>query len=68
VTPSEPDLPILDRALEMAQTGLFVTLSDLEAALVAEGYPEGSGDLKPAAIRQRLRQVCVEARRAPPAA
>jgi len=56
--------PLIERAFELARSGTFQSVSDIEAALTADGYASVQSHLAGPALRRDLRQLCLEARRA----
>jgi hypothetical protein len=64
--PNAPHLPaVLERAYILAHTGDYATVTDIRAALIAEGNIERiiRSHLSPAHIRHALLKICREARR-----
>jgi hypothetical protein len=57
--------PILERAFELARTGKFGRVKDLEKALAKEGYARGDPHIQSPTVRKQLRQICVQASHAP---
>ena len=53
-----PQKPILERAFELARTGNFRRVKDLEKALSAEGYARGDPHIHSPSVRQQLRRIC----------
>ena len=60
-----PEKPILVRAFELARSGDFARVKDLERVLAAEGYARADPHLHSPTARTQLRHICVEARRSP---
>lgn len=58
-----PEKPILVRAFELARTGEFGRVKDLERALAAEGYARADPHLHSPAARAQLRRLCVDSQR-----
>ena len=54
--------PIIERAFEMARSGQYARVADLEKALFGEGYPRSSGQLMAPTLRKQLRAECLKAR------
>jgi len=52
------EIPILHRAFELARTGQFGRVKDLEKALAAEGYARSDPQLHSPSVRKQLRQLC----------
>jgi len=50
--------PILERAFELARTGQFLTVKDLEKALAGEGYSKADPQLQSPSLRRQLKAVC----------
>ncbi len=59
--PTEPHKPIIERAFELARSGAFVKVRDLEKVLYAEGYPKNSHQLVSPTLRKQLLTVCKDA-------
>jgi hypothetical protein len=57
-----PQKPILERAFEMAQSGDFSRVKDLEKALSSEGYARGDPHIHSPSVRLQLRRICQTAR------
>ena len=58
-----PEKAVLVRAFELARTGEFARVKDLEKALAAEGYSRADPHLHSPSARTQLRRLCVETRR-----
>lgn len=54
--------PILERAFELARTGDFPRVKELEKALSREGYAKGDPHIHSPSVRRQLRFLCIEAR------
>jgi hypothetical protein len=52
------EIPILERAFELARTGEYRRVKDLEKALAAEGYARSDPQLQGRSVRKQLRQLC----------
>jgi hypothetical protein len=52
--------PILERAFELARTGQFGRVKDLEKALAKEGYSRGDPHIQSPMVRKQLRQICCQ--------
>jgi len=52
------EIPILLRAFELARTGEFRRVKDLEKALAAEGYARNDPQLQSPSVRKQLRRLC----------
>lgn len=52
--------PILERAFELARTGQFSRVKDLEKALAKEGYARGDPHIQSPTVRKQLRQICCQ--------
>ena len=52
------EIPILHRAFELARTGRYGRVKDLEKALAAEGYARSDPQLHSPSVRKQLRQLC----------
>jgi|KBSMisStaDraftv2_1062788.scaffolds.fasta_scaffold01732_2 hypothetical protein len=50
--------PILHRAFELARTGEYRRVKDLEKALAAEGYARNDPQLHSPSVRKQLRGLC----------
>ena len=57
-----PEKPILERAFELARTGQFSRMKELEKALAAEGCARGDPHIHSPTVRSQLRRICSEAR------
>jgi hypothetical protein len=57
-----PQKPILERAFELARSGDFDRVKDLEKALSAEGYARGDPHIHSPSVRLQLRRICQGAR------
>lgn len=51
--------PILERAFELARTGEFPRVKELEKALSKEGYAKGDPHIHSPSVRKQLRGLCV---------
>ena len=54
------EIPILERAFELARTGQYARVKDLEKALAAEGYGRSDPQLHSPSVRKQLRRLCRE--------
>lgn len=54
--------PILERAFELARSGEFCRVKDLEKALAKEGYARGDPHIHSPTVRKQLRQICTQSR------
>jgi hypothetical protein len=52
--------PILERAFELARSGQFCRVKDLEKALAAEGYARGDPHIQSPSVRKQLRRLCAQ--------
>jgi len=52
------EIPILHRAFELARTGEYSRVKDLEKALAAEGYVRNDPHLQSPSVRKQLRGLC----------
>ena len=52
--------PILERAFELARTGKFSRVKDMEKALAKEGYARGDPQIQSPTVRKQLRQICCQ--------
>ena len=52
--------PILHRAFELARSGQYARVKELEKALVAEGYARADPQIHSPSVRKQLRQLCRE--------
>jgi hypothetical protein len=57
-----PEKPILERAFELARTGEYARMKELEKALAAEGYARSDPHLHSPTVRSQLRRLCSESR------
>jgi len=55
------DKPILHRAFELARSGQFARVKELEKALAAEGYARVDPQIQSPSVRKQLRTLCREA-------
>jgi hypothetical protein len=53
--------PILHRAFELARSGQYARVKELEKALAAEGYARADPQIHSPSVRKQLRQLCREA-------
>ena len=53
--------PILHRAFELARSGQYARVKELEKALAAEGYARTDLQLQSPSVRKQLRSLCREA-------
>ncbi len=53
--------PILHRAFELARSGQYARVKELEKALAAEGYARTDLQLQSPSVRKQLRLLCREA-------
>jgi hypothetical protein len=51
--------PILERAFELARSGEFSRVKDLEKALSREGYAKGDPHIHSPSVRKQLRFLCL---------
>lgn len=51
--------PILERAFELARTGQYPRVKELEKALSREGYAKGDPHIHSPSVRKQLRGICV---------
>jgi len=51
--------PILERAFELARTGEYQRVKELEKALSREGYAKGDPHIHSPSVRKQLRYLCV---------
>ena len=49
---------ILERAFELARTGNFLRVEDLEKTLAAEGYARSHPQMRSPSTRKQLRRLC----------
>lgn len=54
--------PILERAFELARSGEFPRVKELEKALSREGYAKGDPHIHSPSVRRQLRFLCLESR------
>lgn len=50
--------PILERAFELARTGVYPRVKELEKALSREGYAKGDPHIHSPSVRKQLRGLC----------
>jgi hypothetical protein len=55
------EIPILLRAFELARSGKYTRVKDLEKGLAAEGYARGDPQIHSPSVRKQLRRLCLEA-------
>jgi hypothetical protein len=53
-----PQKPILERAFELARSGEYHRVKDLEKALSSEGYARGDPHIHSPSVRLQLRRIC----------
>ena len=53
--------PILERAFELARSGDFPRVKELEKALSREGYAKGDPHIHSPSVRRQLRSLCLSA-------
>ena len=53
--------PILHRAFELARSGRYAKVKELEKALAAEGYARVDPQIHSPSVRKQLRLLCREA-------
>jgi len=53
-----PEKPILERAFELARSGRYARMKDLEKALTAEGYSRADPHMHSPTVRMQLRRLC----------
>jgi len=51
--------PILERAFELARTGEYQRVKELEKALSREGYAKGDPHIHSPSVRKQLRFICL---------
>jgi len=51
--------PILERAFELARSGEFQRVKELEKALSREGYAKGDPHIHSPSVRKQLRILCL---------
>lgn len=54
------EIPILMRAFELARSGKYTRVKDLEKGLAAEGYARGDPQIHSPSVRKQLRRLCLE--------
>jgi len=54
--------PILERAFELARSGDYPRVKELEKALSKEGYAKGDPHIHSPSVRKQLRFLCISAR------
>lgn len=54
--------PILERAFELARSGEFQRVKELEKALSKEGYAKGDPHIHSPSVRKQLRDLCLSSR------
>lgn len=55
--------PIVQRAFELASSGQYANVTELQKGLKSEGYSNIMGYTEPRAVRRQLAKLCVEARK-----
>lgn len=55
---SYEEIPILHRAFELARSGEYRCVKELEKALAAEGYTRSDPQLRGPSVRKQLRRIC----------
>jgi hypothetical protein len=60
-----PEKPILVRAFELARSGHYSKMKDLENALAAEGYARGDPHIHSPTARSQLRKLCTQSHVSP---
>lgn len=50
----------MERAFELARTGRFGRVKDLEKALATEGYARGDPQIQSPSVRKQLRRLCCQ--------
>ena len=60
-----PEKPILVRAFELARSGDYAKMKDLEKALAAEGYARGDPHIHSPTARSQLRKLCTQCHTGP---
>ncbi len=55
--------PIVERAFELASSGLYANVTEVQKALKAEGYTNIMGHTEPRTVRRQLAKLCVESRK-----
>ena len=55
----------IERAFELARSGTCADVADIRRALKKERYPQIEEHLRGQAVCRQLRDICLEARRAP---
>lgn len=63
--PAEPHKPLVERAFELARSGRFRQIEDIERVLSKEGYPKASPHWNSGTLRKQLREACRKAAEAP---
>jgi hypothetical protein len=53
--------PVLHRAFELARSGQYARVKELEKALAAEGYARADPQIHSPSVRKQLRLLCREA-------
>jgi len=59
--PQEPVTPLVERAFELARSGRFPDVTQIERALGDEGYPKSSPHWNSTTLRRQLRETCRKA-------
>jgi len=59
--PAEPHKPLVERAFELARSGRFKQVEDIERVLSKEGYPKASPHWNSGTLRKQLRDACRKA-------
>jgi len=58
----QPQIPIIERAYQLARSGTCATVSEIKAMLKAEGYAYIEHELAGPALHASLRAACVASR------
>jgi len=59
--PGERLKPLVERAFELARSGRFRLVEEIERTLGQEGYPKGSPHWNSGSLRKQLRDACRKA-------
>ena len=55
--------PIVERAFELASSGLYANVTEVQRALKTEGYTNIMGHTEPRTVRRQLANLCTESRK-----
>lgn len=55
--------PIVQRAFELASSGLYANVTEVQKALKSESYTNIMGYTEPRAVRRQLAKLCADSRK-----